>query len=154
MILLVASLLVGIDRWGTYTNVRYGYATCFPADILRAQPEADAGDGRKFVSADGAQLSVFGQWNVDHSSLSEWATDEAKGLKGTKGHITYRAARANWLVLSGSGENASEFYTKTIRRGDEEFVTMQFTYSAKRARFYRPIIERLSRCLRLTNLSE
>ena len=151
MMFLLATVIAASTTWPTYSNVRYGYTICYPAGVLPPQPEADSGDGRKFVSADGAELLVFGQLNVNDRRLSDWAVDEAQGYTGKRGRITYRAGRPNWLVLSGNDGNRFEFYTKTIKRADE-FVTFQLRYPAVRARFYRAIVERLSRCLTLTTL--
>ena len=109
-------------NWPTYTNVRYGYAICYPSAVLRPQPEAANGDGRRFASRDGAELLVFGQWNPEDTELSDWATSEARIYTGDRGRVTYRIARGNWIVLSGTDGNGFEFYTKTFKRSDE-FVT-------------------------------
>ena len=137
--------------WPTYVNVRYGYQICYPARLLKPQPEADNGDGRKFSGVGGAQLLVFGQFNVSDSSLGQWAADAARTYTGKRGRITYRAARPNWVVLSGTDGGHFAFYTKTLKR-DDEFVTFQLKYSHDQARLYRPIVERLSRCMVLTRL--
>lgn len=148
---LIATAMAASTAWPTYSNVRYGYAICYPAGVLRPQPEADSGDGRRFVGADGAELLVFGQWNADRASLPSWAMNEAQAYTGKRGHITYRAARPNWLVLSGTDGGRFEFYTKTIKRADE-FVTFQLRYAAAQSQIYRPIVDRLSHCLTLTTL--
>lgn len=46
--------------WRTYTNGRFGYSACYPADLLRPQPESPNGDGRAFVGEHGAKLLVWG----------------------------------------------------------------------------------------------
>ena len=109
MMLLVAAIAAAVGgtnasaagTWPTYVNVRYGYQVCYPASALRPQREADNGDGRKFLGAGGAELLVFGQFNATDSSLYHWAADEARIYTGKRGRITYRAARPNWVVLSG-----------------------------------------------------
>jgi hypothetical protein len=152
MMLLFAAVLA-TGSWPTYSNVRYGYSVCYPVAMLRPQREADSGDGRKFVGADGTELLVFGQWNAEDRSLSDWAADEAQSYTGKRGRITYRAAHPNWVVLSGNDGKGFDFYTKTIKRADE-FVTFQIRYPAARSRVYRPVVERLSRCLALTRLPD
>ena len=157
--LLVAATAVALSlasagtaaAWPTYVNVRYGYQICYPATVLRPQPEADNGDGRKFVGENGAELLVFGQFNVSGLSLAKWAGDAGQTYTGKRGRITYRAARRNWAVLSGTDGGRFAFYTKTLKR-DDEFVTFQLKYPHDQARLYRPIVERLSRCLMLTRL--
>jgi hypothetical protein len=153
MMFLLAAVLAPGMTWPRYSNVRYGYNICYPVALLRPQREADNGDGRKFVGADGAELLVFGQWNGEDRSLSDWAADEAQSYTSKRGRITYRAARPNWVVLSGNDGKGFEFYTKTIKRADE-FVTFQIRYPAAQSRVYRPVVERLSRCLTLTRLPD
>jgi hypothetical protein len=142
---LASSNPASASAWSTYANVRFGYQICYPALVLRSQREADNGDGRRFVGANGAELLVFGQYTLG-SSLAAWASDEASVYTGKRGRITYRAGRANWLVLSGDDGGRFQFYTKTLKR-DERFVTFQLKYPASQARLFRPIVERLSRCL-------
>lgn len=137
--------------WPTYVNTRFGYQICYPAEVLRPQPEADNGDGRKFTGEGGAELLVFGQFNVNDASLADWAADGARTYTGKRGRITYRAARQNWVVLSGDDGGRLVFYTKTLKRADE-FVTFQLKYPRAQARIFRPIAEQLSRCLKSTRL--
>lgn len=159
MKLLVAAALVALNMtsasaatpWPTYVNARFGYQICFPAKVLKPQPEADNGDGRRFTGAGGAELLVFGQFNVNDSSLADWAADGAQTYTGKRGRITYRAARQNWMVLSGDDGGRFVFYIKTLQREDA-FVTFQLKYPRTQARLFRPIAERLSRCLKSTRL--
>jgi hypothetical protein len=135
--------------WPSYVNVRYGFAICYPASLLNPQPEADNGDGRRFLGRDGAELRVFGQYNAVDATLAAWAEDEARLYTGRRGRISYRAGRGNWIVLSGTDGAKFEFYTKTLERNGE-FVTLQFKYPIAEAKRYRAVVDRLSRCLRLT----
>lgn len=144
MILLFAAALAAGTTWSTYANARFGYSICYPA-TLKPQRGADNGDGRKFVGANGAELLVFGQYALD-KSLAAWAADEVTTYTGRRGQITYRAGRENWLVLSGNDGTSSQFYMKAVKSADR-FVTFQLKYPASQAALFRPIIERLSRCL-------
>jgi hypothetical protein len=153
MMFLFAAALSTEVIWPTYSNARFGYAICYPVALLRPQREAENGDGRKFTGADGAELLVFGQWNADARSLSDWAADEVQSYTGQRGRITYRVARSNWLVLSGNDGKGFEFYTKTIKRSDQ-FVTFQIKYPVAQSRVYRPVVKKLSGCLTLTRLPE
>src|SRR3954463_13078505 len=84
------------DTWQTYGNVRFGYRICYPANLLHAQPEAANGDGRVFLAADSAKLTVFGRNNAEESTLSETAAEHASDLTGSKGSVRYRVVRRNW----------------------------------------------------------
>jgi len=47
--------------WQTYTNVRFAYSICYPADLLAGQGESDNSDGQKFLSRDGSvEVLVYG----------------------------------------------------------------------------------------------
>jgi hypothetical protein len=132
-------------KWQTYVNVRYGYQLCYPAALLEAQREADAGDGRTFVGKDGAELLVFGAYNVLQSNLADEATEQASGYTGKRGKISYRAKGRGWLVLSGDDGADNLFYTKTFERGDR-FLAFQLKYPKAAAAKYKPVIDRLNRC--------
>jgi hypothetical protein len=147
-LLLAGALLAASTapvKWQTYVNVRYGYQLCYPAGLLEAQPEADAGDGRTFVGKDGAELLVFGAYNVLQSNLADEATEQASGYTGKRGKISYRAKGREWLVLSGDDGADNLFYTKTFERGDR-FLAFQLKYPKAAAAKYKPVIDRLNRC--------
>jgi hypothetical protein len=131
--------------WQTYVNVRYAYQLCYPAGLLKAQPEPDNSDGRAFAGRDGAQLLVFGSNNILESSLAVEASDQARGYTGKSGKISYRAWGRGWMVLSGDDGADTLFYTKTFERGDQ-FLAFQLKYPKAAAAKYKPVIARLNRC--------
>lgn len=142
--------LAAVAQWSIYTNVRFGYSVCYPPSVLQAQEEADNGDGRKFLGANGATLLAFGQWNSESVSLAAWTERQAKFYAGKHGTITYRAGRGGWQVISGTNGAGSEFYIKAMTR-DDAFVTFQMEYPAAEAAKYRPIVQRLSHCFAWTS---
>lgn len=135
--------------WEKYVNVRYGFAICYPARLLVAQGEASNSDGQAFRSRDGAELRAFGANNVFERSLDSEAESEARAAIGPGGKITYRVTRPGWTVVSGTGAHGKVFYSKTFLR-DDQFVTFQLVYPAAMRHRYKPVVERLSRCFRLT----
>jgi hypothetical protein len=139
--------------WRTYANARYGYHVCYPASLLKPRREADNGDGRVFAGPNGAELRVFGQFDGQEDSFSDWAAKQAASYTGKRGRITYRAAGSNWAVLSGRDGGAFAFYMKVVRREDE-LVTFQLKYPVSEARRFRPVVERLSRCFGLDRLPD
>lgn len=131
-------------RWATYSNARFGYSLCYPADLLRPRPEADNGDGRVFSGDGGAQLRVWGSYNSLEQSLAEAMREDAARLAKDGATVTYRAARANWYVLSGrSGGNL--FYSRRVLTGDR-FSSFDLQYPARAAPLWNPVAARLSRC--------
>lgn len=128
-------------EWDVYNNTRYAYALCYPPHILHAGREANAGDGKVFKASDGAEVRVYGF----HDVLEEGLSRHFRSLvKDTHGRIIYRAKGRNWAVASGMGAKQA-FYIKTVSRSDD-LLTLEIDYPRQKADFYRPIIERMSRC--------
>lgn len=137
------------SAWPHYANARYGYDVCY-STAFTPEPEADAGDGRKFAGPDGAQMLIFGQFNAADSTLAQWAESQAKTYTGKRaGKITHRALHPGLAVISGSDGKGNLFYTRTLAKGDR-FVSLQFRYPARQAKRFQPIIEQTARCLTLT----
>jgi hypothetical protein len=132
--------------WERYTNVRFQYGICYPKDVLSAQREADNSDGRKFTGKDGAELAVWGSNNALDSTLKKEADETAKRLAGPTGRVTYRAARSNWVVISG--ENGTRlFYGKIVyNRKADQFKEFEMTYDKSQAALYNPIVGKISGC--------
>jgi hypothetical protein len=72
---LSAALLlssVAPPAYKTYHNDRFGFRIDYPA-ALRPQPEADNGDGRRFVSADGqTTLAAYASYSVLDGGLADY----------------------------------------------------------------------------------
>ena len=132
--------------WDSYANARFGYQICYPRALLKPQREADNRDGRHFLGLDGADLAVFGSNNALEASLSDEARRQAHTLLGAHGKVSYHVARPTWEVTSGNDGKRFAFYAKTFLR-DDQFVTFEFRYPLRAAIRYKPIVERLSRCL-------
>ncbi|QAY78277.1 hypothetical protein [Sphingosinicella sp. BN140058] len=137
------------DRWKTYINVRYGFAICYPSGLFEAQGEADNGDGQVFKARDGAELRAFGTNNVLDRSLAAEFAAQVRSFIGRNGKITYRVTRPGWEVVSGTNGGSRLFYAKTFARNDQ-FITFQLTYSKAATQRYRPVVDRLAQCFRLT----
>ena len=131
-------------RWATYSNARFGYSLCYPAHLLRPQREADNGDGRVFTGTDGAELRVWGNYNALEQSLAEAMREDEGRLAADGATVTYRAARANWYVLSGRNRGTL-FYWRRILTSDR-FSSFDLHYPEKTASLWNPVAARLSRC--------
>ena len=145
---LAASPTMAAPRhdWATYGNARFGYTLCYPADLLQPQREADNGDGRAFLGAGGAKLLVWGNYNALEQSLAEaMRADEAR-MVAEGGVVTYRAARANWYVLSGRGRGQLFYWRRQLTA--DRFASFELSYPAPAAALWNPVAARLSRCFR------
>jgi hypothetical protein len=133
------------ERWAHYQNARYGTTIDYP-QRFRAGPEPDNGDGLTFASADGAVLRVWGSLNVeghDIAGLEAFLRESGKDER-----ITYRAAGASWLVLSGL-RGAELFYARyLISHRGEVINAFDIAYSPARKAEYDPIVARLSGSLK------
>ena len=113
-------------QYATYKNARFGYSLQYPT-FLAPQPEAQNGDGRRFLSRDGKTiLTVFGRHNAfdrtlraEHAkALADWRKDGAK--------VTYSRVGKGYFALSGYvGGNI--FYEKTLMKRDQ-FHTFFYEY--------------------------
>ena len=133
-------------QWDVYTNARFGYEICYPADLLTAQPEADNGDGRKFTGTSGAELEVWGGYNVLEQDMDAIIDDLA--YEGAA--VTYRRAAKDWAVVSGR-ENGNVFYAKVLleRNAVDDVDTVRafrLTYPAGEAKTYDAVAAQLAEC--------
>ena len=132
-------------RWESYANARFGYAICYPADLMRPQGEADNGDGQRFLAADGAVLAVYGGNEVLSRSLDEVYRETASRLAGSGGRVTYKALKSNRFVVSGHDGAGRVFYA-TLRARDGQFATFELTYGKDHAATYDKVAARLNGC--------
>jgi hypothetical protein len=67
-------------------------------------------------------------------------------LTGSTGRVTYRTARANWVVISG--ETASGvFYDKIFYdRKADQFKQFEMTYDRSQAGLYNTIVSKIAGC--------
>jgi len=144
------SAMAADHQWKTYTNVRFGYSICYPADLLAAQPEADNGDGRVFSAKSGAELRVWGGYNVMEQTADAIVSD----LDSPDAVVSYHRAKENWAVISGR-ENGRVFYAKALLRpnGQDDIDSLhvfRLTYPLDEAKTYEAVVARLATCFRPT----
>jgi uncharacterized protein len=133
--------------WKTYANVRYRFAICYPADLLKPGAESDNGDGLLFSGASGASLRVWGAYNAGGESLTALAEDVAD----PPATITYRHLTRTSATVSGR-KGGDIFYAKILLdRGGTAGTVRSFilTYPAEQAETYDPVAAKLSACLRI-----
>ena len=134
----------GADGWVSYLNPRFHTRIDYPADLFRALPPPDNGDGLSFATADSsARFLVFGQLNIDDlDARSMMARDRDWG---NYGKVTYQTAGNGWYVLSGY-IGSDIFYRKAVIDGVEGVVhVFEITYpQAERARFD-PLVTRMAK---------
>lgn len=137
-------------NWQTYTNVRFAYSICYPADVLTAQGEAENSDGQKFLSKDGrGHALVYGSNNALGQSVSEAYSDEQEVEEKAGIKITYKLLKPNYFVVSGSGKGKI-IYQKTVLAG-EVYKTLHLEYPEDQKQAFDSIVSAMSGCFH-TNL--
>ena len=131
--------------WRTYVNARFGVSVEYPNVFSVRDPEPANGDGQVFRTPDGgAKLTVYGSYNVKQQSTSELL--QAYKTEGVD--YTYSTAARNWFVLSGKRPGAIGYMRCNL--GPSDVVgCFDLAYPAQEATKWAPIVERLSRSLRL-----
>jgi len=85
-----------------YENARFGTRFALPAHMFTAiDPPPANSDGIRFLSDDGAALSIFGQFNVFNETPEQMRQRLAGYRAENAESVTYEAAGDDWLVLSG-----------------------------------------------------
>jgi hypothetical protein len=122
-----------LETPATYANARFGYTIAYPANLFRAEPEAENGDGRKFRARHGAaNFSVWAGYNALEQTPAEIAAEA--GAACLHQPPVYRIVKA--MLVAVSCETADGiFYRKTLIRGDV-LTSFEMTYPAsERARW-------------------
>ncbi|GAB7082370.1 hypothetical protein JCM14635_40450 [Megalodesulfovibrio paquesii] len=121
-----------------YRNSRFGYELCLPAGALTARPEADNGDGRRFLAPDGGiELLVWAAHNALDETLPQ-AYAQARQEDGLQ--VTYHTTKKDWFVVSGY-LNGRILYQKTWLRQDV-FYSIRLVYDAARKAEVDPLLQR------------
>jgi hypothetical protein len=139
---LYTSLSAQPQRYATYLNARFGYSIRYPVS-LQPQPEAENGDGRVFLSADGkTTLTVWGRLPVSPAGDLEQAMTYAKENR----RVNYRIKRPTWFVLSGFTNDSKVFYSKTVLVSDRTgtyLKTFEFVYPISQKAQWDSIVTRV-----------
>ncbi|MHC5234179.1 cupin domain-containing protein [Brucella sp. LJL56] len=136
--------------WKVYVNARFGYSICYPADLLTVQFRSDNGDGAVFSSKSGAELRVWGRYNV----LEQGMNTIIAGLAGENAVVSYRHSTENWAVVSGK-KNSAVFYAEVLLEHNtahniDTVRIFRLTYPTGGAKIYDAVAERLAKCFRPT----
>jgi hypothetical protein len=128
-------------NYDKYCNARFEYCILYPQSLLEPQPEADNGDGRKFLNSDQeVVMLVYGQNNaLDETLAGKFAEASANKAGRT---VTYKLKKKTWFAVSGI-ENDRVFYQKTIFRNGQ-FLTFSIEYPETKKKQFDPITAKIS----------
>jgi serine/threonine-protein kinase len=109
IVLLVPGGSAAATEWRSYHNSRFGVTADVPAGWIM-QPEPENNEGRIFLSPDGrARLTISGIFATESPEVER--AEKAAPLPGET--LTYKAAKGNWIVLSGQ-RGGRVFYRKAM----------------------------------------
>jgi hypothetical protein len=136
--------------WRTYANARFGVSVDYPDVFSVRDPESANGDGQVFRTPDGeTKLAVYGSYNVNQQSASELL--QAYRTNGV--NYTYSTAARDWFVLSG--KKAGTIGYMRCNLGPADIVgCFDIEYPAQEAAKWAPVVERLSRSLRVSPVNQ
>jgi hypothetical protein len=117
-------------KYEFYGNSRFGYSVEYPSELLVPQGEAPNGDGQIF-SNDESEMRVFGT----NLLLNETLEAEFKSLLKEKKGVKYKVLKTDFFVLSGE-DKGRIYYQKTMRGGNEDFLTFMIEYPADKRDVY------------------
>ena len=131
----------------TYVNERFGQSCTFPDEIFNDPlPEPENGDGRQWLSADGAELTCSGINNVDDETPRSFVEGEKSSTEpGYK--VTYSKTGKNWAVLSGT-KDGKIFYERRLFGKDQVIRTVFIEYPASLKAKYDPLVGAIAKSLR------
>ena len=125
--------------YDVYTNSRFGFSIMYPT-FLSPQPEPENGDGRVFSNGKDEEMSVYASYNVLDQSIEELYQECQSNVDGT---VTYADQKDNWFLVSGTNEEGTILYRKTILTDDIEY-TVSVTYPKDKKQQYDEIVEKVA----------
>jgi hypothetical protein len=143
--LALLSLAPGPANAATYVNVRYGYSVSYPADLLVAERESDAGDGRRFHAREGtAKAAVWAGWRAyDEFDRSPEAVARLAASDCAGGKVAYRLVKPTLVALSCVTPDGKVLYSKTLIAKDR-LTTVTFEYPLAERKRWDPVVARVA----------
>ncbi len=127
-------------RYDTYTNTRFGFSIMYPT-FLTPEPEPENGDGRIFSKGKYEEMSVYASYNVLDESIEELFKECKNSYIG---NVSYAVQKDNWFVVSGTNEEGTILYRKTILTDDVEY-TVNLIYPKAKKQIYDEIVEKVTK---------
>ncbi len=131
------------EQYNRYVNPRFQFGIDFPID-LKAGEEPENGDGRRFLSSDGAvELIAYGQSAYATTDGSEWTPasllDDALAHRKQDGDkVTFKKQGRDWVVISGFSGNKIFYYKAMIH--NEMVKCFEINYPKSRKLEFDPVV--------------
>ena len=145
---LLLAALVAPPTYKTYHNARFGYRIDYPADF-RPQPEADSGDGRRFVSPDGQTvLTAYASYQVLDGGLADYRNIARERWQEQHATLVLDQKTSTGFALSGTVKGRI-FYEKTVLK-EGTLTTFEWEYPAASKAAMDPLIRHTIQTLQLS----
>lgn len=138
------------QSWQAGSDADGGYGFCYPAAVLKAQPQKAGSDVRWFAGPNGAAMRIVTHANPDGQSLSERmarasmpATDPDPMAYP---RINYRRLYDDYFIATGNTRDEDSFEKTYL--ADGAFLTLQITFPQADAAKWRPLVKRISACFK------
>jgi hypothetical protein len=131
-----------------FCNARFGYRIAYPSDFA-PQGESQNGDGQVVIGKDGAELRVWGGYNVLQETPVSALKETLRHCREQGRQVTYRTVGQGFFVVSGyEADGTRIFYLKQVVRPTLR-VGFEFIYPAKNRSRYDRDVKIIARSLRL-----
>jgi hypothetical protein len=132
----------------TYINARFGYRIAYPSDFS-PQGESQNGDGQVFIGKDGAELRVWGGYNVLQETPVSALREALRHCRQQGRQVTYRTVGQGFFVVSGyEADGTRIFYLQQMVRPTLR-VGFEFIYPVNNRSRYDRDVTVIARSLRL-----
>lgn len=140
------------DEYVNYCNDRFSFCIKYPKEFI-AQNEADAQDGRTFISKDmRSRILAYGRLAIeDLDKLSQEFEFATKGIQ-----VTYKKSGSDWFIFSAIEPGGNIIYQKTRKKkiaylsetaDTEVFQTLRISYPADQKNKYADYCKLISKSL-------
>ena len=147
--LLAAPASVAADqhRWQHYFNERFGTHADYPSDVFTHPFYAEIGDGVRLSARGGAELTIFGSWNVEEQTPKTYEAFLNESARRRYKAVTYREIKPNLLVLIGVDHG--RIYYERYAFGDTSGAmhAMVVEYPVGMRSTFDPLVARMARSL-------
>lgn len=142
-----AAFQVAPLRYQTYQNARFGYSIPYPAALVRPQPEAENGDGRRFVSADGTTtLTAYAGYNALDYTVAQQMQMSRQSWQEKGAKVTLAKVLPDGYVLSGTVKSTIFYEKAALHNGT--FSTFSWQYPAAQKQRMDPVVTYTARAFR------
>jgi hypothetical protein len=150
-IILIAGVAVNAPlnaktmAWKKYVNARFGFSICYPGNFVPG-PEPDNGDGLRFKSEDGAELTASGSYDAENWGYiveARFAREEARKAGMT---ITRSIRGKNWEITLGKSD--SKYRYDKIMQNNGIIYTLDLIYPKYKTSYYSSVISKMEKCFR------